>query len=292
MRIAITGSTGMIGSALVQALRWGGHDVVRLVRHDPVSPDQRRYDPSERRIASAGLEDVDAVVNLAGAPIAGGRWTAGRKRDILDSRISVTETIAQNLPADGRCRRFVSGSAIGFYGETGERKVDESEGPGTGFLADVVRAWEAAAASAVPTVLARTGQVMTPRGGFIGKQLPLFWLGLGGRMGDGSQFISWISLEDEVAALVHLLTSSVTGPVDLTAPEPVTNRRFTAALGAALRRPTLLPVPMPVLRVVLGNELVDEAILGSQRALPTRLLEDGFVFGDTEIESTLKRLFG
>lgn len=292
MRVAITGSTGLIGSALVQALRWGGDEVVRLVRHAPTSPDQRQYDPARRTIADAGLNDVDAVVNLAGASIAGGRWTESYKRELLDSRIAATETVVANLAADGRCQRFLSGSAIGYYGQTGGTPVDESSPAGHDFLADLVVAWENAATKApVPTVLLRTGHVMSPRGGYIGKQLIPFQLGLGGQVADGSHWVSWISLDDEVAAIRSLLDSDVTGPVNLTAPEPVTNARWTKALGKALSRPTVIPFPLPLARLIFGGQFVAEAMLSSQRVLPTALTEAGFAFADTEIEPALERLF-
>ncbi len=292
MRVAITGSTGLIGSALVQALRWAGDEVVRLVRHAPTSPDQRQYDPARRTIADVGLNDVDAVVNLAGASIAGGRWTEAYKKSLLDSRIETTETVVANLSADGRCQRFLSGSAIGYYGPTGDTAVDESSPAGHDFLADLVVAWEAAAEKApVPTVLLRTGHVMSPRGGYIGKQLIPFQLGLGGPVADGQHVVSWISLDDEVAAIRSLLDSEITGPVNLTAPHPVTNARWTKALGRALRRPTVIPFPLPVARAIFGGQFVTEAMLSSQNVLPGRLTESGFAFTDTEIEPTMERLF-
>lgn len=292
MRVAITGSTGLIGSALVQALRWGGDEVVRLVRHQPTSPDQRRIDPAKRTIDGPGLNDVDAVVNLAGASIAGGRWTESYKQQLIDSRLTITETIAANLSADGRCQRFLSGSAIGYYGQTGDTPVDESAPAGDDFLARLVIAWEAAATTApVPTVLLRTGHVMSPRGGYIGKQLIPFQLGLGGQVADGTHQVSWISLDDEVGAIRHLLDSEVTGPVNLTAPHPVTNARWTKALGAALHRPTIIPFPLPIARLIFGDQFVAEAMLSSQKVLPTTLAESGYTFTDIEIEPTLERLF-
>ncbi len=292
MRVAITGSTGLIGSALVQALRWRGDEVVRLTRRDPISPDERRIDLRRRSIAGPGLEDVDAVVNLAGAGIADARWTESRKREILESRVSAAETVVANLHAGGRCARLLQGSAIGFYGETppGE-SVEETAPRGTGFLADVVVEWEAAAADApVPTAFLRTGHVLTPRGGYIGRQLVLFKAGLGGRMGDGTQRISWISLDDHVRATLTILDGGISGPINLTAPEPVMNKRFTHALGVAIRRPTVLPVPLPALRLVLGNQMVDEAILSDQSVLPRVLLNHSYQFLDSQIEPALDRL--
>jgi uncharacterized protein len=291
MRVAITGSTGLIGSALVQALRWGGDEVVRLVRHPPRGTDERQIFPEERRIEGPGLADVDAVVNLAGTSVAGGRWTEDYKRSILTSRLSTTEAVVAALPADGRCQRFVSGSAIGYYGPTGDHAVDESAPPGNDFLAGVVVAWEeAASAASVPTAVARTGHVMTPRGGYIGAQLLPFKLGLGGQVRDGRHWVSWISLDDEVAALRWLLTSEETGPFNLTAPHPVTNARWTRAMGAALHRPTVIPFPVPLATALFGKEFVEGAMLSSQWVLPNRLEEYGFEFRDSQIEPALARL--
>lgn len=291
MRVAITGSTGLIGSALVQALRWGGDEVVRLVRHEPRGTDERQIFPDERRIGDVGLSDVDAVVNLAGTAIAGGRWTEEYKRQILSSRVSTTETVVAALPADGRCQRFISGSAIGYYGPTGGKAVDETAPAGDDFLANVVVAWEKAASAApVPTVLIRTGHVMTSRGGYIGPQLLPFKLGLGGQVRDGKHWVSWISLDDEVAAIRWLLASDVTGPFNLTAPHPVTNARWTKAMGAALHRPTVIPFPVPVAAALFGSDFVEIAMVSSQWVLPNRLEDAGFEFQDTEIEPALVRL--
>ncbi len=281
----------MIGAALVQALRWRGDEVVRLTRRRPISPDERQWFPSEARIGGPGLADVDAVVNLAGEPIASGRWTEKRKQEILTSRVNATRACVSALTADGRCQRFLNGSAIGVYGKTGDEAVTELSPHGEGFLAEVVVAWEQQTRdSPVPAVLLRSGHVLSPRGGYIGRQLPLFQMGLGGKWGDGSQWLSWISLDDEIRAIVHLLSSSVTGPVNLTAPEPVTNERFTAALAHAIRRVAAIPVPVPAVRALYGNELVDEGILASQRVLPGVLLEDDFRFLDMQIEPALARL--
>lgn len=289
--MAITGSTGLIGSALVQALRWGGDEVVRLVRHEPNGSDERQIFPDQRRIADPGLSDVDAVVNLAGSSIAGGRWTEEYKRTILTSRISMTETVVAALSEDGRCQRFISGSAIGYYGPTGDHAVDESAPAGHDFLANVVSAWEKAASAApVPTVLVRTGHVMTPRGGYIGAQLLPFKLGLGGQVRDGRHWVSWISLDDEIAAIRWLLTNEVTGAFNLTAPHPVTNARWTKAMGAALHRPTVIPFPVPVAAALFGKDFVEEAMTSSQWVLPNRLEDAGFEFRDTEIEPALARL--
>jgi len=272
-------------------MRWAGDEVVRLVRHEPRGTDERQIFPDQRRIGDAGLSDVDAVVNLAGTAIAGGRWTEQYKRDILSSRLATTETIVAALSSDGRCQRFVSGSAIGYYGQTGDHAVDETAPAGDDFLAGVVVAWEKAASAApVPTVYVRTGHVMTSHGGYIGAQLLPFKLGLGGQVRDGRHWVSWISLDDEVAAIRWLLTNEVTGPFNLTAPHPVTNARWTKAMGAALHRPTVIPFPVPVAAALFGQDFVEGAMLSNQWVLPNRLEDAGFEFRDTEIEPTLARL--
>ncbi len=284
MRVAIAGSTGMLGSALARNLLDEGHEVVRLVRGTPTEPDQRRWDPDAGRIDGPRLDDVDAVVNLAGAPIAGARWTDARKAEILRSRLSSTTTLVSVLAPDGRCRRLLNGSAIGIYGDTGPEIVDEDSPVGTGFLAGVVAQWEAAAAHApVSTALLRTGHVLTRQGGFLGAQWALFAAGLGGRVGNGRQFVSWISLADHLRAMIFLLKSPVTGPVNLVAPEPVTNAEFTRAFGSYLRRPTMLPMPLPAVRMLFGGEFVTEALLSSTRVRPARLLAGGFEFRHSRI---------
>ncbi|KUL34179.1 epimerase [Streptomyces sp. NRRL F-4489] len=292
MRIAITGSSGLIGRALVRRLRADGHDVVRLVRRPPAAADEVAWDPQGRRLDPAALAGCDAVVHLAGAGVADHRWTAAYKREIRDSRVLGTRTLATALAAlDEPPRVFVSGSAIGYYGDTGDRRTDESAPAGTGFLPEVCVDWEDAAAPAVDagirTVFARTGLVVSRSGGAWGRLFPVFRLGLGGRLGDGSQYWSFISLHDEIAALRHLLTAEeLSGPVNLTAPEPVTNRQATAVMGRLLRRPTLCTVPAPVLRLALGEFAAD--VLGSQRVVPRRLLESGFTFAHPRITDAVR----
>jgi uncharacterized protein (TIGR01777 family) len=291
-RIAIAGASGLIGSALTRSLTADGHEVVRLVRRAPRGKDEVRWDPDGQRMDAAGLAGCAAVVNLAGAGVASRRWTEAYKRQILDSRVRGTATLAAAVASlDERPRVFVNGSAIGFYGETGDRVVDESAPPGAGFLPSVCVAWEGAAAPAreagVRTVFARTGLVVAREGGAWGKLFPLFKAGLGGRMGDGRQYWSYISLHDEVAAIRHLIdTSSVSGPVNLTAPTPLTNREITEAMGRVLHRPTVFPTPAPLLRLALGDMSGD--ILGSQRVRPTRLLSSGFTFAFPSIEGALR----
>ncbi|MFJ9419304.1 TIGR01777 family oxidoreductase [Streptomyces sp. NPDC101227] len=292
MRIAITGSTGLIGTELVRSLRADGHDVVRLVRRPPAAADEVRWDPRRQEVDVAGLAGCEAVVHLAGAGVGDHRWTAAYKREIRDSRVLGTKALATALASlDAPPRVFVCGSAIGYYGDTGDRRTDESGAPGTGFLPDVCVAWEDAAGPAreagIRTVFARTGLVVGRSGGAWGKLFPVFRLGLGGRLGDGSQYWSFISLQDHIAALRHLIdTESLTGPVNLTAPEPVTNREATAVMGKFLHRPTLFTVPAPVLRVALG-EFADD-VLASQRIIPRRLLDSGFAFTHPRIMDAVR----
>lgn len=291
-RIAIAGASGLIGSALTRSLIADGHEVVRLVRRAPRGTDELRWDPDGQRMDAGGLAGCAAVVNLAGAGVASRRWTEAYKRKIRDSRVRGTATLAEAVASlDERPRVFVNGSAIGFYGETGDRVVDESAPPGEGFLPSVCVAWEGAAAPAqeagVRTVFARTGLVVAREGGAWGKLFPLFRAGLGGRMGDGRQYWSYISLHDEVAAIRHLIdTSSVSGPVNLTAPTPLTNREITEAMGRVLHRPTVFATPAPLLRLALGDMSGD--ILGSQRVHPSRLLSSGFTFAFPSIEGALR----
>ncbi|MGW8973335.1 TIGR01777 family oxidoreductase [Streptomyces platensis] len=293
MRIAITGSTGLIGTALVRSLRTGGgHEVVRLVRRAPTAADEVRWDPGRQTVDTAGLAGCEAVVHLAGAGVGDHRWTAAYKQEIRDSRVLGTRTLATALAAmDTPPRVLVCGSAIGYYGDTGDRRTDENAPAGHGFLPEVCVAWEDAAKPAqdagIRTVFARTGLVVARAGGAWGRLFPLFRLGLGGRLGDGSQYWSFISLEDHIAALRHLLdTEDLAGPVNLTAPEPVTNREVTAVMGKVLNRPTLFPVPAPVLRIALGEFAGD--VLGSQRVVPRRLLDSGFTFRHPRIMEAVR----
>jgi uncharacterized protein (TIGR01777 family) len=295
LKVAVTGSSGQIGSRLVPALVADGHEVIRLVRRTPRRADEHRWDPQHRRIDPALLTDVDAVVNLAGVGVADHRWTDKHKRQVLDSRVDATTTISQGL-ADAaaadpeRERVLLSGSAVGWYGDTGDREVDESAPAGQDYLARVCVAWEAATAPAVSAgvrvALLRTGLVLGP-GGLLARMLPLFRLGLGGRLGSGRQYQPWISLTDEVDAIRFLLTTPVSGPVNLSAPTPVTNAEFTAALGQVVRRPAVLPVPGPALWVVLG-EFARVGVLAGQRAVPHALTAAGFEFTHRDLEAALR----
>ncbi|MFE7098989.1 TIGR01777 family oxidoreductase [Streptomyces erythrochromogenes] len=292
MRIALTGSTGLIGSALVRSLRADGHQVVRFVRREPAGADEARWDPERGHVDRAGLAGCGAVVHLAGAGIGDHRWTAAYKRKIRDSRVLGTAALATALAGlDEPPAVLVSGSAVGYYGDTGDRPVDEDSPAGHGFLPSVCVEWEAAAAPAqeagIRTAFARTGLVVAKEGGAWGRMFPLFRAGVGGRLGDGRQFWPYISLHDEVAALRHIIdTPALSGPVNLTAPEPLTNRQVTAAMARVLHRPAVLPVPAVALRVVLGEFSQD--VLGGQRARPARLLESGFVFRDPGIEQAIR----
>lgn len=291
-RIAVAGASGLIGSALARSLAADGHDVVRLVRRPPREPDEVRWDPARRYVDAAGLTGCDAVVNLAGVNIAARRWNEAHKKAVRDSRVQGTATLAGALATLGTPPRvFVNGSAVGFYGDTGERAVDESAPAGEGFLPSLCQEWEGAAAPAqdagVRTVFARTGMVVAREGGAWQRLFPLFKAGLGGRLGDGRQYWSCIALGDEVAALRRLLADeSLSGPVNLTGPEPCTNRELTAAMGRVLHRPTPFAVPAPVLRLALG-ELANDT-LTSQRVLPARLLASGFTFTSGTIEEMLR----
>ncbi|MEV6262970.1 TIGR01777 family oxidoreductase [Streptomyces sp. NPDC051784] len=291
-RIAVSGSTGLIGAALVRSLRSDGHEVVRLVRRRAASGDEVEWDPKRQYVDVAGLAGCDAVVHLAGAGVGDHRWTQAYKREIRDSRVLGTAAVAEALAAlDTPPKVLLSGSAIGFYGDTGDRAVDESAPPGDGFLPSVCVEWEEATAPAedagIRTVHARTGLVVSKEGGAWGRLFPLFRAGLGGRLGNGRQYWSFIALHDHVAALRHILdTETLSGAVNLTGPSPVTNAQVTAAMGRVLRRPTLFTAPAPALKIALGE--FSEDVLGSQRVLPARLLESGFAFAFPGIEDAVR----
>jgi len=298
VKVVVTGASGLIGSALVQSLRADNVDIVRLVRRQARSADERQWDPARRGLDAAHLADADAVVHLAGAGIGDKRWSDDYKRTVVRSRVDGTMTIATTiatLPESSRPKVLVSASAVGFYGETGEEAADESSPSGHGFLADVVRQWEAAAQPAVDAgvrvVHPRSGIVLSADGGALGKVLPIFKLGLGGRLGSGKQWMSWVALADEIAALRFLLTTDIAGAVNVTAPEPVRNRDYTKAIAHALGRPAFAWVPPPALRAALGD-FADEGVLVSQRVVPARLEEAGFVFTYADIDAALAALIG
>lgn len=286
MRIVVAGSHGLIGSALLPALRDGGHDVARLVRRAPTRPDEIGWDPDLGQLDPTALDDVDAVINLAGANVGERLLTPERKRLVLTSRLRTTSLLSRVLAAadPARPRVLLQGSAIGAYGERGDDPLPETEPYGSTYFADVVRQWEAATAPAeqagVRVVHLRTGVVLAPSGGALGRLLPLIRAGLGGRLGSGRQFWSWITLPDEVRAIEHLLGSSVRGPVNLVA-EPARNAEVVHALAEAFDRPARVAVPSFALRLVLGD--FSSEILGSVRAVPTVLTADAFRFAHPDI---------
>ncbi|WP_206301503.1 TIGR01777 family oxidoreductase [Streptomyces sp. V2] len=291
-RVAVAGASGLIGSALVRSLEADGVEVVRLVRRATAGPGEVAWEPEAGRVDAVGLAGVDAIVNLAGAGVGDRRWTESYKKTIRDGRVNGTRALAEAVAAmDAPPRVFVNGSAIGIYGETGDRAVDESAPAASGFLPELCVEWEAAAGAAqragVRTVFARTGLVVARGGGAWGKLFPLFKAGLGGRMGDGRQYWSYIALHDEVAAIRHLLEhDSLEGPFNLTAPEPLTNRQITDAMARVLHRPKVFTVPAPVLKLVLGEMAGD--VLGSARVVPGRLLESGFRFAFPGIDDAVR----
>jgi hypothetical protein len=290
MRVLVAGSSGLLGTALVAHLRATGHDVLRLVRRRPSAPDERGWDPPAGRIDEGALDGVDAIVNLNGVGIGDRPWSGARKQLVRDSRTVPTDVLAAAVAEHG-VATMLSQSGINVYGDTGERVVDESAPPGRGFLADLCQEWEAATHAAeeagIRTVHVRTGLVVSRRGGTWGRLFPLFRAGLGGRLGNGRQFWSFVSLHDHIAALRHLIdTESLAGPVNLTAPEPVTNREVTAAMGRVLHRPTPFPVPAAALRVALGE--LAEDVIGSQRVVPRKLLDSGFAFAFPGIDEALR----
>ncbi len=297
MRVAITGSTGLIGSALKPHLESLGHEVIRVVRSNPSGTDIM-WSPADLRIDDGALDDVDAVVHLAGAGIGDKRWTDAYKRELLESRTKSTTLISEAIAgASNGPTVLLSGSAIGIYGARGDEELNEASAVGDGFLADICVQWEAgtAAAEAAGTrvVHLRTGIVLSARGGALKKQLPLFKFGLGGKMGSGTQWQSWISIDDEVAAIAHLLTSDHTGAVNLTAPNPVTNAEFTDTLGDVLGRPTFLPIPKFGPKLVLGGELAQNLLFSGQKVLPTVLDADtDFTFQHPDLATALRALLG
>ena len=295
MKVAITGAHGLIGAALADRLRSSGHDVVGVVRGQPGSGEVR-WDPTTGEIDAAGLEGIDAAVHLAGAGIGDKRWSTAYKGRVLDSRVQGTELLASTLAALRQPPRvLLSGSAVGFYGNRGDEVLTEESGPGRGFLADLCVRWEASTAAAeqagIRVLHLRSGIVLARKGGALGKQLPLFRFGLGGRLGPGRQYTSWISLDDEVGAIDFALTADgLRGAANLTAPSPVTNAEFTATLGAALHRPAVLRVPAAALRLALGREMADEMLLAGQRVVPSALEASGFRFEHPDLAGALRHV--
>ncbi len=298
MRVAVTGSHGLIGSALTTHLATAGHDVVRLVRSEP-APGDIAWDPRTGRLDPAALTGVDVLVNLAGAGIGDHRWTDDYKREIRDSRTRGTALVSDAIAAiagEGRPPVLLSASAIDYYGDRGDEPVDEASPPGSTFLAEVCRDWEAATTAAesagARVVHFRTGIVLSDSGGALRKLLPLFKLGVGGRFGSGRQWMSWISLADELGAIEHLMASDVTGPVNLTAPAPVTNAEFVKTLGRVLHRPAVVPVPRFGPSLIVGREAAETLLYTGQRVLPKVLLSDGYEFAHPELETALRAVLG
>jgi hypothetical protein len=297
MHVAVTGSRGLVGSALVPFLTTGDHRVTRLVRRAPVGPDEVAWDPARGMADLSRLDGVDAVVHLAGENIAAGRWTPARKAEIRRSRVDGTRRLCEAL---GRLPRppkvLVSASAVGFYGDRGAEIVTEDSAPGSGFLADVGREWEAATEPAsragIRVVNLRFGMILSPAGGALRKMLLPFRLGAGGRVGNGRQFMSWIALDDAIGAIHHCLCEeSVRGPVNLATPGPVTNADFTRILARVLRRPAVIPIPAFAARLLFG-EMADALLLAGARAMPARLQASGYRFRFPDLESALRHLLG
>jgi uncharacterized protein (TIGR01777 family) len=281
VRVVIAGSSGLIGTALVAHLREAGHDVLRLVRRSPAAPDERGWDPPAGRIDPGTFDGVDGVVGLGGVGIGDRPWSGARKQLIRDSRNVPTEVLASAVAENG-VPAFLSASAVGYYGDTGDHTVDERSSSGGGFLAEVCRDWEASAQKAkdagARVVHLRTGLVLAPAGGLLGTLKPLFKLFLGGRLGSGTQYMPWVSLDDEVGGIRQALENNdVSGPVNLTGPTPVTNAEFTAALASAVHRPTSIPVPAFAIKGVLGA-MGEELLLFGQRAVPAQLEATGYQF--------------
>jgi uncharacterized protein (TIGR01777 family) len=292
MRIAITGASGLIGSALGPALLERGHDVVRLVRRAPEGANEIRWDPAAAELDVAALEGVGAIVHLAGENI-GQRWTAERRREVLASRLDGTTLVAEAVAALDPRPVLLCASAVGYYGQRGDTALTESAPHGEGFLADVVRAWESAAGPArdagARVVQFRQAPILARRGGMLQRMLLPFRLGLGGRVGSGNQWWSWVAIDDIVAGYLFALDHPVEGVFNLAAPEPVRNRDFVRTLGRALHRPTVFPLPATAVKLVWGD-MGEEFLLGGQRAVPERLLDAGFAFAYPTLDRALEHV--
>lgn len=296
MHVAVTGASGLLGSSLVPRLTDGGHTVSRLVRREPAADDEVQWDPEGGRLDPGALRGVDAVVHLAGHPIGARRWTDAEKRRLRDSRTVGTRALAEAIAGlDHGPRTLVCASGIHYYGHGGDAELDETSPPGSGFLSSVVQEWEAAADPArdagIRVVHLRTGIVQDPDGGALKRMLPLFKLGLGGRLGSGRQWWSWISRDDVVGLYHHALTTEeLSGPVNATAPHPVTNAEYTRTLGRVLGRPTLVPVPALGPKIVLGAELAEELLFTSTKVRPVVAEKSGYAFRHPDLEGALRQL--
>lgn len=297
MHVLMTGSSGLIGSALTSFLGGGGHLVRRLLRAESQESDTTFWDPGAGTVAPGAFDGIDAVVHLAGEGIASGRWTTARKSRIRDSRVVGTRKLCEALARlETPPKVLVAASAIGFYGDRGDERLDESALPGSGFLPDVCQAWEDAVAPArergIRVVHLRTGIVLSPLGGALAQMLPPFRFGVGGVLGSGDQYMSWVMLDDMLGIVLKALTdTSVSGPVNAVAPNAVTNREFTKTLGRVLHRPTIFPEPAFAVRLLFG-EMGDALLLASTRVVPTRLSETGFEFAYPELEDALRHVLG
>jgi uncharacterized protein len=299
MKVLMTGSSGFLGTALRRALEDGGHSVASLVRRDPRPGSKEiEWDPGRGRIEPRALEGADAAIHLAGIDLVGRRWTEQHKARALDSRVRGTRLFSEALAAlDAPPQALVSSSAIGYYGDRGDEVLTEDSGPGTGFMSNLCHAWEGqtepARAAGIRVVNTRTGLVLDPSGGILRRMLLPFRAGMGGRLGRGDQWWSWITLEDYVRAVLHLVGEvRASGPVNLVAPHPVTNAEFTSALGRALRRPAIFIVPVVVLKVAFGSERADEVLFVSQRVQPAALEQTGYRFAHTHLDDALQSLIG
>jgi uncharacterized protein (TIGR01777 family) len=297
MNILVSGSTGLVGTALITALTAAGHEVIRLVRVKSRTPSKEiiGWDPAASYIDAAGLEGLDAVVHLAGEPIASGRWNAAKKARIRDSRVQGTRLLCESLSHVARPpATMICASAIGYYGDRGDEVLTESSACGRGFLAEVCRDWEAACDAArqkgIRVVNTRFGVILSTKGGALAKMLTPFKMGAAGIIGSGRQYMSWISIDDVVLAIEHALNSTgVTGPLNVVGPTPVTNREFTKTLGKVLGRPTIFPMPAFAARLAFG-EMADELLLGSDRVEPRKLLENGYAFKHRDLETALRHV--
>lgn len=292
MLVAITGSSGLIGTALQRALKERGDDVVRVVRSSPRSGDAL-WDIEAGTIDTEALAGVDAVVHLAGAGIGDAKWSAEYKRELTESRTLSTALLADTIAElEPQPSVFISGSAIGYYGDRGNEELREQAEPGTGFLADMVQEWEAAAQPAIDagirTAFIRTGVVLSAAGGALKEQLPFFKMGIGGKIGDGSQYWSWVSITDQVNAILHIIDGDLSGPVNVTAPNPSTNAEFTKALGKAVGRPTFLPTPRFAVDLRLGKEAAQDMLFTSAKVLPGALIDSGFAFAHPTIDEAFE----